>query len=133
FAPTSIPACSDRQIRRTSLPADRSDHISSLVPRGRACVRGLRFRLCVGSFRREGVDMVLRNGREFLSIPGPTVVPDSVLNAMHRPAIDIYAGELLDLTAGCLQELRKLFRTKGRTYIYAANGHGAWEAAVTNV
>ena len=28
---------------------------------------------------------------------------------------------------------RRLFATKGRAYIYIANGHGAWEAALTNV
>jgi alanine-glyoxylate transaminase / serine-glyoxylate transaminase / serine-pyruvate transaminase len=77
--------------------------------------------------------MSVRHGREFLSIPGPTTVPDEVLNAMHRPAVDIYAGELVDITSSCLADLKKLFRTKGPTYIYAANGHGAWEAALTNV
>jgi alanine-glyoxylate transaminase/serine-glyoxylate transaminase/serine-pyruvate transaminase len=77
--------------------------------------------------------MTVRNGREFLSIPGPTTVPDDVLAAMHRPAVDIYSGALLDITASCLDDLRKLFRTKGQTYIYAANGHGAWEAALVNV
>ncbi|HTO85711.1 MAG TPA: aminotransferase class V-fold PLP-dependent enzyme [Methylomirabilota bacterium] len=77
--------------------------------------------------------MTVRNGREFLSIPGPTTVPDDVLAAMHRPAVDIYAGALVDITASCLQDLRKLFRTQGQTYIYAANGHGAWEAALVNV
>jgi alanine-glyoxylate transaminase / serine-glyoxylate transaminase / serine-pyruvate transaminase len=76
---------------------------------------------------------MLRNGREFLSIPGPTTVPDEVLNAMHRPAVDIYSGDLLDVTAECLDGLRTVFRTSGRTYIYAANGHGAWEAALVNV
>jgi len=77
--------------------------------------------------------MTVRNGREFLSIPGPTTVPDDVLAAMHRPAVDIYSGALVDITASCLQDLRKLFRTQGQTYIYAANGHGAWEAALVNV
>jgi alanine-glyoxylate transaminase / serine-glyoxylate transaminase / serine-pyruvate transaminase len=77
--------------------------------------------------------MVVRAGREFLAIPGPTTVPDEVLAAMHRPAIDIYAGSLIALTDRLLAELRWLFRTKGRTYIYIANGHGAWEAALTNV
>ena len=77
--------------------------------------------------------MTVRNGREFLSIPGPTTVPDDVLAAMHRPAVDIYAGALVDITASCLLDLRKLFRTQGQTYIYAANGHGAWEAALVNV
>jgi alanine-glyoxylate transaminase/serine-glyoxylate transaminase/serine-pyruvate transaminase len=77
--------------------------------------------------------MSVRNGRDFLSIPGPTTVPDAVLNAMHRPAVDIYSGPLLAVTETCLADLRKVFRTRGQTYIYAANGHGAWEAALTNV
>jgi alanine-glyoxylate transaminase / serine-glyoxylate transaminase / serine-pyruvate transaminase len=68
-----------------------------------------------------------------LSIPGPTTVPDEVLRAMHRPAIDIYSGALLEVTTSCLEDLRRLFRTSGRVYIYAANGHGAWEAALVNV
>ena len=77
--------------------------------------------------------MTVRNGREFLSIPGPTTVPDEVLSAMHRPAIEIYSGALEDITTTCLEDLRRVFRTRGRTYIYAANGHGAWEAALVNV
>jgi alanine-glyoxylate transaminase/serine-glyoxylate transaminase/serine-pyruvate transaminase len=77
--------------------------------------------------------MTLANGREFLSIPGPTTVPDQVLNAMHRPAVDIYSGELLEVTTSCLADLRRVFRTEGRVYIYAANGHAAWEAALVNV
>ena len=77
--------------------------------------------------------MTVRHGREFLSIPGPTTVPDEVLRAMHRPAIDLYAGALLDVTTGCFADLAKVFRTTGQVYIYAANGHGAWEAALTNV
>jgi alanine-glyoxylate transaminase / serine-glyoxylate transaminase / serine-pyruvate transaminase len=60
-------------------------------------------------------------------------VPDAVLSAMHRPAIDIYSGALLEVTTSCLADLRRVFRTEGRVYIYAANGHGAWEAALVNV
>lgn len=77
--------------------------------------------------------MSVRAGREFLSIPGPTTVPDEVLAAMHRPAVDIYSGGLIDVTMSLLEDLRTIFRTQGRSYIYAANGHGAWEAALTNV
>ncbi len=76
--------------------------------------------------------MRVRNGREFLSIPGPTTVPDRVLAAMHRPAVDIYDGELLNITRNCLDGLRTVLGTTGNAYIYAANGHGAWEAALTN-
>src|SRR5262247_2862687 len=77
--------------------------------------------------------MSVSKGREFLSIPGPTNVPDEVLAAMHRPAIDIYSGEMIGITDSCLADLAGIFRTKGHTYIYAANGHGGWEAALTNV
>lgn len=76
--------------------------------------------------------MTLRNGKEFLMIPGPTNVPDEVLRAMHRPAVDIYEGPLLETTDVCLKGLKALFRTEHQTYIYAANGHGAWDAALTN-
>ena len=37
-------------------------------------------------------DMTLANGRPYLAIPGPSVMPDRVLAAMHRPSPNIYAG-----------------------------------------
>lgn len=77
--------------------------------------------------------MSVANGRQFLSIPGPTNVPDEVLAAMQRPAVDIYSGPMLGVTLSLLDDLPKIFGTKGRAYIYAANGHGGWEAALTNV
>jgi len=77
--------------------------------------------------------MTVRAGREFLAIPGPTTMPDEVLQAMHRPALDIYSDQMVNLTDGLLADLSKLFATKGKSYIYIANGHGAWEAALSNV
>ncbi|MBO0752074.1 MAG: aminotransferase class V-fold PLP-dependent enzyme [Bradyrhizobiaceae bacterium] len=77
--------------------------------------------------------MVVRAGREFLAIPGPTTVPDDVLRAMQHPAVDIYAGSMLALTESLLADVSRVFCTSGRSYIYSANGHGAWEAALTNV
>jgi alanine-glyoxylate transaminase / serine-glyoxylate transaminase / serine-pyruvate transaminase len=77
--------------------------------------------------------MVVRAGREFLAIPGPTTMPDEVLRAMHRPALDIYSDTMVDMTDSLLRDLSRLFATKGRSYIYIANGHGAWEAALSNV
>ncbi len=77
--------------------------------------------------------MSVRAGREFLAIPGPTTVPDEVLRAMHRPAVDIYSGALLALTDSLMRDVARVFNTKGHAYIYIANGHGAWEAALTNV
>jgi alanine-glyoxylate transaminase/serine-glyoxylate transaminase/serine-pyruvate transaminase len=77
--------------------------------------------------------MTVRAGREFLAIPGPTTMPDEVLQAMHRPALDIYSSQMTELTESLLADLSKLFATKGKTYIYIANGHGAWEATLSNV
>ncbi|WP_257170708.1 alanine--glyoxylate aminotransferase family protein [Bradyrhizobium sp. SRS-191] len=77
--------------------------------------------------------MTVRAGREFLAIPGPTTMPDEVLQAMHRPALDIYSKQMVELTDGILSDLGRLFATKGKTYIYIANGHGAWEAVLSNV
>ena len=77
--------------------------------------------------------MAVRAGREFLAIPGPTNMPDEVLRAMHRPALDIYSEEMVQLTDGLLRDLSRLFATKGKSYIYIANGHGAWEAVLSNV
>jgi alanine-glyoxylate transaminase / serine-glyoxylate transaminase / serine-pyruvate transaminase len=77
--------------------------------------------------------MVVRAGREFLAIPGPTTMPDEVLRAMHRPALDIYSDQMINMTDSLLRDLSGLFATKGRSYIYIANGHGAWEAVLSNV
>ncbi|MEA2836090.1 MAG: alanine-glyoxylate transaminase / serine-glyoxylate transaminase / serine-pyruvate transaminase [Bradyrhizobium sp.] len=77
--------------------------------------------------------MVVRAGREFLAIPGPTNMPDEVLRAMHRPALDIYSDQMVELTDSLLRDLSKLFATKGRCYIHIANGHGAWESTLSNV
>src|SRR5438874_918216 len=77
--------------------------------------------------------MTVRAGREFLAIPGPTTMPDEVLQAMHRPALDIYSDQMVQLTESLLADLSKLFATRGNSYIYIANGHGAWEATLSNV
>jgi alanine-glyoxylate transaminase/serine-glyoxylate transaminase/serine-pyruvate transaminase len=77
--------------------------------------------------------MVVRAGREFLAIPGPTTMPDEVLRAMHRPALDIYSDQMVNMTDSLLRDLSRLFATKGQSYIYIANGHGAWEAVLSNV
>ena len=49
--------------------------------------------------------MTVSNGRQFLSIPGPTNVPDKVLQPMHRPAIDLYSGDMLGITASLVYQV----------------------------
>ena len=62
--------------------------------------------------------MSIANGREFLAIPGPTVIPDVVLAAMHQPAVDIYSGPLVALTDGLLRDLSRVFATSGKTDVF---------------
>jgi alanine-glyoxylate transaminase/serine-glyoxylate transaminase/serine-pyruvate transaminase len=76
---------------------------------------------------------MLANGRPYLAIPGPSVMPDEVLQAMHRPAPNIYTGALHDMTHSLFPDLKKVARTEGEAAIYIGNGHAAWEAALANV
>ncbi|MCI2399049.1 aminotransferase class V-fold PLP-dependent enzyme [Aliiroseovarius subalbicans] len=77
--------------------------------------------------------MSLAHGRSYLAIPGPSVMPDRVLNAMHVAAPNIYEGDLVEMVAGLVPDLKAAARTDGHVAIYIANGHGAWEAALSNV
>ena len=77
--------------------------------------------------------MSLANGRHYLAIPGPSVMPDRVLQAMHRPAPNIYTGELVEMVHGLIPDLKAVGRAqKANVAIYIANGHGVWEAALCN-
>ena len=77
--------------------------------------------------------MPITTGRTYLAIPGPSVSPERVLNAMHRSAPNIYEGELVDMMRGMVPDLRRVAGTSQHVAIYIANGHGAWEAANSNM
>ena len=73
-------------------------------------------------------------GERLLHAPGPTHIPDEVLNAMHRQPMD-HADPRLDATiASCEAGLRRLLGTaEAELFLYAANGHGVWEAVGENL
>ena len=75
----------------------------------------------------------LLRGRNFLMTPGPTNIPDRVLAAMHRPAVDLVDPDFIAITESCFGDLARVFRTDSRVFFYASNGHGAWEAALVNL
>ncbi|MFT6677015.1 MAG: alanine-glyoxylate transaminase/serine-glyoxylate transaminase/serine-pyruvate transaminase [Sulfitobacter sp.] len=72
-------------------------------------------------------------GRPYLAIPGPSVMPDAVLNAMHRASPNIYAGELVAMMPDLMNDLKKVACTRHHAAMYIGNGHAAWEAALSNV
>ncbi len=77
--------------------------------------------------------MTLNHGRHTLAIPGPSIMPDRVMQAMHRAAPNIYTGELIDLAATLVPDLKAVARTKHKVAMYIGNGHAAWEASLVNV
>lgn len=77
--------------------------------------------------------MTLANGRTYLAIPGPSVIPDRVLQAMHRASPNIYEGELIRTTQSIKRDLARLAGTAGEVALYIGNGHGAWEASLSNI
>ncbi len=76
--------------------------------------------------------MTVKRGRNFLMTPGPSSVPERVLQAMTRNAVDLAAPEFVAFARSCMDDLKPIFKTGGDVFIYAANGHGAWEAALAN-
>lgn len=51
---------------------------------------------------------------------------------MHRAAPNIYEGELVEMTATVIDDLKLLVGTQGHAAIYIGNGHAVWEASVAN-
>ena len=77
--------------------------------------------------------MSLSFGPHYLAIPGPSVMPDAVLRAMHRGSENIYEGPLIDMAETVIPDLCKVAGTAGNVAMYISNGHGMWEAALVNV
>jgi alanine-glyoxylate transaminase/serine-glyoxylate transaminase/serine-pyruvate transaminase len=72
-------------------------------------------------------------GRQFFNNPGPTNIPDSVLRAMDRPVMDFLAPEFLEIHHACHGGVKRILKTDQEIFFHASTGHGAWEAAVTNL
>ena len=77
--------------------------------------------------------MTTSSGQTYLAIPGPSVIPEEVLRSMHRSAPNIYEGELIEITRSLIPDLNYVARSSGNVAIYIANGHGIWEAALSNI
>ncbi|MEO7391751.1 MAG: aminotransferase class V-fold PLP-dependent enzyme [Ramlibacter sp.] len=73
-------------------------------------------------------------GRRFLHSPGPTPLPDAVLHAMSVQPMDLGDPRVDANIAACERGLKRLLHTESSdVFLYAANGHGVWEAVVENL
>lgn len=76
--------------------------------------------------------MTLNFGIDLVSIPGPTILPDRVREALARPMPNIYDGPLLETSARVLERLPSIARTTGHGFVVIGNGHAAWQMAIDN-
>lgn len=75
---------------------------------------------------------VFVSGRHFLQTPGPTNLPDRVLRAMDRNAINHRGPDFGELGRDVVAGLRGIFQTTATVGIFPASGTGAWESALVN-
>ena len=73
-------------------------------------------------------------GRNHLYIPGPTNVPNEVLNAMYIPMEDHRSPIFPNLLKPLLEDMKKVFgTTEGQCFIFPATGTAGWEVTLTNI
>jgi len=69
---------------------------------------------------------------QLLMTPGPTIVPERILNAMAKPVIHHRTPEFVSIFQDCSERLKNVFKTKNGVYIIAGSGTAAMEASICN-
>ena len=73
-------------------------------------------------------------GIRLLHSPGPSNVPKAVLDALTRQPIDMGDPRVDACVDACERGLQGLLNTANADiFLYAANGHGVWEAMIVNL
>jgi alanine-glyoxylate transaminase / serine-glyoxylate transaminase / serine-pyruvate transaminase len=75
---------------------------------------------------------MVKTGRHFLQIPGPTNVPDRILRAIDQPTIDHRGPEFAELGKAVVAGMKRIFQTTSAVVVFPSSGTGAWEAALVN-
>lgn len=75
----------------------------------------------------------LPRGRQFFANPGPTNIPDSILQAVAHVSIDFNDPAFLTVYDQCVAGLKRVLRTGQEVFLYTGSGHAAWEAALVNL
>lgn len=72
------------------------------------------------------------NDKQMLMIPGPTPVPERVLQALAKHPIGHRSGEFSDVMAEVTEGLKWLHQTQNDVLVLTASGTGAMEAGIIN-
>ncbi len=70
--------------------------------------------------------------KEFLMIPGPTPVPDSVLRKMAMPMTNHRGKEFAQVLKNVTEKMKSVYLTKSDVILLTASGSGGMESAVVN-
>jgi len=71
--------------------------------------------------------------RKLLMLPGPTNVPDRIMNAMMTPMIGHRTPDFKIIMDSIVEKSKKVFQTSGDIIVFTSSGTGAVEAAITNI
>ncbi|BBN07046.1 alanine-glyoxylate transaminase / serine-glyoxylate transaminase / serine-pyruvate transaminase [Marchantia polymorpha subsp. ruderalis] len=72
-------------------------------------------------------------GRNHLFVPGPTNIPERVMQAMNRNNEDHRSPAFPVFSKALISDVKRLFKsTKGTCFIIPTTGSGGWESALTN-
>lgn len=71
--------------------------------------------------------------KNFLMIPGPTPVPESVLLAMAKHPIGHRSSEFSKVLEEVYTNLKYVFQTQNDVFMFASSGTGAMDAAISNL
>ena len=74
-----------------------------------------------------------RAGRHFLQIPGPTPIPDRIMNAMSEQILDHRGPAFQKLAKRVLSKAKTIFKTENPVILFPSSGTGAWESALVNM
>jgi aspartate aminotransferase-like enzyme len=82
--------------------------------------------------KKAGSGYMVKN-KYILYTPGPTEVPNFILQETSRRLIYHREASFTELYHATIKELKKVFITNGNIFIFTASGTGAMEAAVSNL
>ncbi|HZA25092.1 MAG TPA: alanine--glyoxylate aminotransferase family protein [Dehalococcoidia bacterium] len=74
----------------------------------------------------------MKVARQNLRTPGPTPVPEDIVEAMGEPMINHRGPEFHELIDEVTQQLKQVFMTQNDLYVLTSSGTGALEAAIVN-
>lgn len=71
-------------------------------------------------------------GQQYLLLPGPTPIPERVLQAMNRPMINHRGPEFRDILLEVTRGVKSVYGTGHNLLIYPSSGTGVLEASIVN-